>query len=117
MTSENTARDFGSPMAMVLALLRTDAPGAIIGAPEDWPRWADLLPHVLAATSCLAHDQALFGPAGDDAAWLLDRAATYLQVHGRLTEAQPLVGPRTADPRPASLIERPDAGPACLGCR
>jgi hypothetical protein len=27
---------------------------------------------------------------GGDASWLLDRAATYLQVHARLAEARPL---------------------------
>ena len=29
-------------------------------------------------------------PGSDDTAWLLDRAATYLRVHARLTEARPL---------------------------
>ena len=58
-----------------------------MGAPQDWPRWAVLLPHVLAATS-------LPGPTGQDAAadtaWLLDRAATYLQVHAWPADARPL---------------------------
>src|SRR5690242_17285626 len=74
----------GSPESSApLGLLRADAPGTIMGAPQDWPRWEVLLPHVLAATS---HP----GPAGPDTAWLLDRAATYLQVHARAADARPL---------------------------
>jgi hypothetical protein len=76
---------------VALGLLRADAPGTITGAPQDWPRWAVLLPHVLAATS-LANPAA--GSAGQDVAadtaWLLDRAATYLQVHAPLADARPL---------------------------
>jgi len=68
-------------------LLRADAPRTIMGAPQDRPRWAVLLPHGLAATS-------LPGPTGQDAAadtaWLLDRAATYLQVHAWPADARPL---------------------------
>lgn len=33
--------------AVALALLRASAPEQIMGAPQDWPRWAVLLPHVL----------------------------------------------------------------------
>ena len=40
----------GQPLAVALALLHADAPGQIIGTPAAWPRWAVLLPHVLAAT-------------------------------------------------------------------
>jgi tetratricopeptide (TPR) repeat protein len=74
----------------VLGLLRADAPGDITRAPQDWPRWAVLLPHVLAATSHLPMVPGRGTPGGDDASWLLDGAATYLQVHARLTEARPL---------------------------
>src|SRR6266571_1282249 len=52
MASQVAPRD-ASPMAVVLGLLRADAPGQIVGAPRDWPRWAVLLPHVLAATGHL----------------------------------------------------------------
>jgi hypothetical protein len=81
----------GDRLGAVLGLLRADAPGTVMGAPQDWPRWAVLLPHVLAAAD---HFTAL--PAGqhdaarDDASWLLDRAAAYLRVHARLAEARPL---------------------------
>src|SRR5438067_462463 len=85
------ARPVGGPLAVALRLLRADAPGRIVGAPPDWPRWAVLLPHVLAGTGHL-DDAAEPGPAAmaDDAAWLLDRAGTYLRVQARLTSAQPL---------------------------
>src|SRR5215475_2751876 len=84
-----SATDAG-PLVVVLGLLRADAPGTIMGAPQDWPRWAVLLPHVLAATSHLESVPGSQAAAGPDAAWLLDRAATYLQVHARLQEARPL---------------------------
>ena len=86
MATDETAQ--AAPLAVALGLLAADAPVTIMDAPQDWPRWAVLLPHVLAATSQAA------GPAGQDAAadtsWLLDRAATYLQVHARLADARPL---------------------------
>ncbi|HYZ54865.1 MAG TPA: tetratricopeptide repeat protein [Streptosporangiaceae bacterium] len=80
------------PLAVALGLLRADAPRQIMSAPQDWPRWAVLLPHVLAATGHL--DSAAGQPGTEvmtDASWLLDRAGTYLQVQARFTDAQPLL--------------------------
>ncbi len=78
------------PLTIALSLLRADAPKEIIGAPQSWPAWALLLPHVLAATARL--DPATADPpVRDDASWLLDRAGTYLQVHARLTDARLLL--------------------------
>jgi tetratricopeptide (TPR) repeat protein len=78
-------------LAVTLGLLRADAPGIVTRAPQDWPRWAVLLPHVLAATS---HFENLPGlqeqPGMAETSWLLDRAAAYLEVHARLGEARPL---------------------------
>jgi tetratricopeptide (TPR) repeat protein len=54
--------------------------------PPVWPAWRPLLPHVLVATD--SH-RALAG-VGQDAAWLLDRAAEYLQARGEPTPARPL---------------------------
>lgn len=71
---------------MALALLRGDAPVVITGAPEDWPRWVVLLPHVLTATGYV--DPGRPAEYGDDCSWLLDRAAAHLQVHGHLAEAR-----------------------------
>ena len=42
-------------LAVALRVLRADAPAQIMGAPQAWPRWAVLLPHVLAATGHADH--------------------------------------------------------------
>jgi len=76
-----------APLRVALRLLLADAPKTIMGAPQDWPRWEVLLPHVLAATS---HPRPAGPGAAEDTAWLLDRAATYLQVHARGADARPL---------------------------
>ena len=76
-----------------MALLRADAPDVIMAAPEDWPQWAVLLPHVLAVTGYAEEvGESLTGQAALDTSWLLDRAAAYLQqVHARFAEAKPLM--------------------------
>ncbi|WP_432878948.1 tetratricopeptide repeat protein [Kribbella sp. CA-245084] len=80
-----------NPWMDALQLLHRDTPTTIIGAPENWPRWEQLLPHVLAATG---YAEDLAASAGAQAtmhtAWLLARAAIYLQVHARPSDAQPL---------------------------
>ena len=90
-TAAPTGTSGGDRLGTVLGLLRADAPGTVTGAPQDWPRWAVLLPHVLAATD---HFTALSAGQRDealgDASWLFDRAAAYLQVHARLAQARPL---------------------------
>src|ERR1017187_9905564 len=87
------ARSAGHPLVVALGLLRADAPERIMGEPQDWPRWAVLLPHVLAAAGHLDSSTAdRHGPdAMADASWLPDRAGTYLQVHARFTDAQALL--------------------------
>jgi tetratricopeptide (TPR) repeat protein len=74
-----------------LRQLRADLPEELFGAPQTWPSWARLLPRVLAAAGQF---ERLPGPpdpaAAADAAWLLDRAASYLQVTGDLTQARGL---------------------------
>jgi DNA-binding SARP family transcriptional activator/tetratricopeptide (TPR) repeat protein len=54
--------------------------------PPDWAVWRQLLPHVLVATE---PHRALTG-AEQDLAWLLRRAAEYLQTRGEPGAAQPL---------------------------
>ncbi|MFD9741457.1 FxSxx-COOH system tetratricopeptide repeat protein [Umezawaea sp. NPDC059074] len=66
-------------------LLVADLPNTIMSAPENWPRWRALLPHVLA--SC-EEFQAHSVKATDNESWLLDRAATYLRVHGQPVDAR-----------------------------
>ncbi|MDQ3274477.1 MAG: FxSxx-COOH system tetratricopeptide repeat protein, partial [Actinomycetota bacterium] len=79
--------DDSHPLPAVLDLLHTDLPAEIISGPENWPRWRQLLPHVLAAT---AHHDDAHPTAADTTAWLLDRAATYQQTHGQPATARPL---------------------------
>ena len=67
------------PLAVVLALLRADLSDDILDLQDNWPRWRQLLPHVLAATD---HHDDTQPVAADDAAWLLHHAATYLSVAG-----------------------------------
>jgi hypothetical protein len=90
MRSAVRARDRrpSDSLALALWLLRVDAPAGIHGSPRSWPRWASLVPHVLAATG---HARPPLAPAAlEDTAWLLDRAAAYLHVQGRLPEAKAL---------------------------
>src|SRR6266700_916187 len=107
MASQVAPRD-ASPMAVVLGLLRADAPGQIMGAPRDWPRWAVLLPHVLSATGHPGTVPAPEAATGPDAAWLLDRAATYLQVHARPDDARPLAERALAIAEAAYGPDHPD---------
>jgi tetratricopeptide (TPR) repeat protein len=51
-----------------------------------WPTCERLLPHVLAATG---HAERL-GVAGEQAGWLLDRAANYLHERGQYRQARPI---------------------------
>jgi tetratricopeptide (TPR) repeat protein len=96
------------PLAAVLALLRADLPGQVRAIPASWPRWRALLPSVLAAT---AHDTVAAdgdGANGDDTAWLLTRAGTYLRSQGQYTDALPLYH-RALRIREAALgPDRPD---------
>jgi tetratricopeptide (TPR) repeat protein len=99
----------GDRLGTVLGLLRAGAPVNVTGAPQNWPRWAALLPHVLAAAD---HFTAL--PAGQqdeargDASWLLDRAAAYLRVRARLAQARPLAERALAITEAAHGPDHPD---------
>ena len=80
-----------SPWVVAVGLLDADAPGAIMGAPQTWPRWSVLLPHVLAVVDHASPEIAATDPdQAADLSWLLDRAGTYLQVRGRFSEAAEL---------------------------
>jgi tetratricopeptide (TPR) repeat protein len=110
MSQALSDQDRGGPLAVVLGLLRADAPGTVMGAPEDWPRWAVLLPHVLAATGHFEHRRGSEQPGGPQVSWLLDRAAIYLQVHARLGEARPLAERALAIDEAAYGPEHPAVG-------
>ena len=76
---------------MALGLLAADAPAEVYGVPQNWPRWAVSLPHVLAATRTVRDDPDELGEAAVlDCVELLHRAGTYLLVHGRACQAGPL---------------------------
>lgn len=71
-------------------LLRAAVPAEPWNDPASWPAWRQLLPHVLAVTDPTHPTDPDNAP---EAAWLLDRAATYLHTRG--------------EPRPArALFER-----------
>ncbi|HEX8866956.1 MAG TPA: FxSxx-COOH system tetratricopeptide repeat protein, partial [Lentzea sp.] len=73
----------------VQGLLAADLPrGDLTSFPEQWPRWKTLLPHVLAIADDVNADPAVV--IAGLSAWLLDRAASYLQATGRVASALPL---------------------------
>jgi len=79
-----------SPLGVALRLLKADAPTQVT-EPRDWPRWAVLLPHVLAATGHL--DSAAGQPDAQtmaDGSRLLGLAGYYLWVHARHADAKAL---------------------------
>ncbi|MEJ2873419.1 MULTISPECIES: FxSxx-COOH system tetratricopeptide repeat protein, partial [unclassified Saccharothrix] len=73
------------PLAWTITVLATHLPTGKYQDPGAWPRWRELLPHVLAA---LDHHRA--GLVPDAASWLLDRTGTYLQTAGMAGQARPL---------------------------
>jgi tetratricopeptide (TPR) repeat protein len=80
----DNARSEPHPLTVVIRLLRVDLPDDIRRRPEAWPRWRQLLPHVLAV---VRRERSPSDPAVDDTWWLLDRAATFLREHGQATDA------------------------------
>jgi hypothetical protein len=68
-------------------LLRAAVPPDPWDNPGTWPQWRRLLPHVLTATDA---SRAL-DHAGDDVAWLLNKAASYLQRRGEPAVTLPLI--------------------------
>jgi tetratricopeptide (TPR) repeat protein len=112
-TARRGADSVGYPLAMVLELLRADAPEKVMGAPEDWPRWAVLLPHVLAATGHL--DDVGAQPSTEmmlDASSLLNRAGAYLRVRARLSDAKPILERALAIAEAAHGPDHPDVATA-----
>lgn len=75
------------PLPVVLGLLRADLPSEIESAPQSWPRWQQLLAHVMAAT---AHHDDAHPTAATATSWLLDHAGTYHRTHGQPGTARPL---------------------------
>ena len=69
-----------------VGLLRAAVPDAPWNNPAAWPAWHQLLPHVLVATGL---HRTLMG-VERDVAWLLHRAAEYLDTRGEPATARPL---------------------------
>jgi tetratricopeptide (TPR) repeat protein len=98
-----------SPLEAALHLLEADVPRRIAEVPENWPRWAVLLPHVLAATGFHA-DSSVVQSSDVAASWLLDRAGSYLRVHGRPHAARPLLERALRIDEAVHGPEHPDVG-------
>jgi tetratricopeptide (TPR) repeat protein len=71
---------------LVVRLLRAAVPEEPWQNPAAWPAWRQLLPHVLTTTS---PHRTLTG-VERDVAWLLHRAAEYLDTRGEYATARPL---------------------------
>ncbi len=71
---------------LTVGLLRVAVPDDPWHNSQGWPAWHQLLPHVLIATEAHRHLTA----AEQDVAWLLDRAAQYLQSRGEPGPARSL---------------------------
>lgn len=75
------------PLAWTLALLHAHLPLGVYKDPTAWPRWQQLLPHVLAA---LHHHHATPDLARETTLWLLNQTSSYLQTIGLAGQARPL---------------------------
>jgi tetratricopeptide (TPR) repeat protein len=111
MIGDESAAHGSLGLGVILRLLRAVAPRQLMEAPQTWPRWAALLPHLLAA---VGHFDSLPWQAqqafGADASWLLDRAAAYLDVHARPGEARPLATKALAITEASQGPDHPDVG-------
>jgi len=80
-----TPGETASLTAELARRLRAAQPDTIGGDPATWPRWRELLLHTRAV---LSHSSAGGGDGGgEDAAWLAERAAVYLNDTGQSAEA------------------------------
>jgi tetratricopeptide (TPR) repeat protein len=77
----------GNTKSTVLRLLQAAVDADPWNNPETWPTWRALLSHVLAATDTGGD----LHPDLNEVAWLLGRAAIYLQTRGEPRPARPLV--------------------------
>ncbi|WP_410671980.1 FxSxx-COOH system tetratricopeptide repeat protein [Amycolatopsis sp. cmx-4-68] len=85
-TSHDTPMRGESWPVTVIRVLVAGLPADPWANPSVWPLWQPLLPHLFAATDSSRDSQT----AISDAAYLLDRAATYIQSRGDPRAALPL---------------------------
>jgi len=87
----------------VLRLLQAALPVDILHQPDAWPRWRQLLPHVLVA--CAERPDPVEPSA---TSWLLDHAGTYLRSRGEPAAARPLLERALTITEAAHGPEHPD---------
>ena len=97
-------RDLGGWAAVVVRLLCRALPGDVWDNPVVWPRWQQLVPHVLAAVD---PDRRL-DDVPDELSWLLDRAASYQRTFGQAGAALPLFQRALATRRDRLGDDHPD---------
>jgi tetratricopeptide (TPR) repeat protein len=88
-------------LTTVLTLLQVDLPEKVLSRPENWPRWALLLPHVLVAVD---HHGDTPPAATYAVSSLLNLASNYLEIQGQPGRAEPLL-------RRALAIDETNHGP------
>jgi tetratricopeptide (TPR) repeat protein len=86
--ARRTATHQRHPMYIAVELLQADLPGDVVRSPKSWPRWRQLMPHVL---SIINHDHHLGFAAYESAPDLYDHAGTYLWAVGQFSDAQPIL--------------------------
>jgi tetratricopeptide (TPR) repeat protein len=75
------------PLDVDVLLLSGNLPQDVLHTPASWPRWRQLLPHVLAV---MGHERATEVADPELLSYLHDRAATCLQALGQPQDARPL---------------------------
>jgi tetratricopeptide (TPR) repeat protein len=85
---DTTLPDLQHPLKLATTVLHANLSADVFRSPETWPRWRQLIPHVLAS---LDHYDQLSKVDPELASWLLDRAGTYFHVSGQFSEARLLL--------------------------
>lgn len=98
------------PLEIALRLLAADASELVASDQESWPRWLELLPHVLAVTRHL-DSGTVTGAALPLYASLLTGAGSYLTEQGQFSEAQPLLNRALAAAETLHGPEHPSTAP------
>jgi hypothetical protein len=100
-----TDPDLADTRRRAAALLATAVPDDMGDEPVSWPRWAQLLPHLLAADPENTEDS--------DLQWAADRAAWYLLARGQIRDGFALTAatPAVARPTRPRTCRHPRRGP------
>src|SRR5262249_28439885 len=101
---EHPHPDRRHPLTTVLTLLHVDLPDDL-DLPTSWPRWRQLLPHVLTATD---HPAATTPAVAPHTAWLLDHAARYIRRSLYSVDFRPITRPLDRALRIRETLRGPD---------